>query len=146
VRHKPRVWMKHDIKIKREVIGYLQLVDYTLGKDPIPQIEYHLNEPYRNQGIMSKELPKYLKLCKARHKKYGDECKSNRLVAIVENDNPMSMKLLERNGFVKVKDFDNHISYMAHLDLDIELVEKMTEFFHRRRKERERHYAIHTFK
>jgi len=29
VRHKPRVWMKHDIKIKREVIGYLQLVMFV---------------------------------------------------------------------------------------------------------------------
>jgi len=137
MRHKPRVWMKHDIKIKHEVIGYLQLVDYTLGKKPIPQIEYELDEPYRNKGIMSKELPKYLKLCKKRHKKYGDECGSNRLIAIIENGNEASTKLLERNGFVKVKDFDNHTSYMAQLDLDIELIERATEYYFRQRKARE---------
>jgi RimJ/RimL family protein N-acetyltransferase len=128
--------MKHIIKHKHEEIGYLQLVDYTFGKNPIPQIEYHLDEPYCNQGVMSKELPKYLKLCKARHKKYGDECRSNRLVAIVENKNIISMKLLERNGFVKIKDFDNHTSYIAHLDLDIELVEKMTNYFYQMQQER----------
>lgn len=136
MRHKPRVWMKHDIKVKHNKIGYIQLVDYTLGKNPIPQIEYHLDEPYRNQGIMSKELPKYLKKCKSYHKAYGHyEHSTNRMVAIVENGNEASIKLLERNGFFKIKDFDSHTSYIAQLDLDVELVERMVNYFHQYREE-----------
>lgn len=137
MRHKPRVWMKHDIKVKHDKIGYIQLVDYELGKKPIPQIEYHLDEVYRNQGIMTKELPKYLKNCLKHHKKYGEVCPVNRMVAIVEKDNEASIKLLERNGFFKIKDFDNHYSYIAQLDLNIKLVEKMAKYFYQCRKERE---------
>lgn len=129
MRHKPNVWMKHTIKHKHEEIGYLQLVTYMLGKTSIPHIEYHVNEGYRNKGIMTRELPKYLKMCK----KY--DC--SRLIAIVENDNEISIKLLERNGFIKIKDFDNHRSYIAHLDFKVEELEKMTNFFYQQRKLRE---------
>lgn len=135
MRHKPRVWMKHEIKRNNKEIGYLQLVDYMLGKNPVPHIEYHVNEEYRNHGVMTKELPKYLKLCKKRYKKYGDDGGTNRLIAIVENDNDISKKLLSANGFFKIKDFDNHSSYIAYLDLNIGDVEKMTNYFFKQRKE-----------
>jgi RimJ/RimL family protein N-acetyltransferase len=131
--------MKHDIMLKYEKIGYIQLVDYMLGKMCIPQIEYHLEEDYRNKGIMSKELPKYLKECKRDYKKYGSRFgnPTNRMIATVEKENVPSIKLLERNGFLKIKDFDNHYSYIAQLDLNIEFVEKMAKYFYECRKQRE---------
>ena len=136
MRHKPRVWMKHDIKLKRDEVGYIQLVDYELGKKCIPQIEYHLEEDYRNQGIMSKELPKYLKKCKSFHKRYGQYGHPrNRMVAIVEKGNTPSVKLLERNGFFKIKDFDNHHSYIAQLDLNVDIIEKMAKYFYQNKKQ-----------
>lgn len=138
MRHKPKVWMKNDIMQKRDKIGYIQLVNYELGKYPIPQIEYHLNKDYRNQGIMSRELPKYLKKCKSYHKRYGQyEHPCNRMVAIVEKENIASIKLLDKNGFFKIKDFDNHYSYIAQLDLNIKFVEQMTNYFYQQRLERE---------
>ncbi len=126
MRHKPKIWMKYNIKHKHEEIGYLQLVNYTLGKQSISHIEYHINDKYRNKGVMAKELPKYLKMCK----KY--DCV--RLIAVVEKDNEASIKLLVRNGFIKIKDFDNHYSYIAHLDFKIDKLEKMTELFYRQHK------------
>ncbi len=125
MRHKPKVWMKHSIRCKHVEIGYLQLVTYMLGKTSIPHIEYHVNDAYRSKGIMSRELPKYLRMCK----KY--DC--TRLVAVVENDNVASIKLLQGNGFIKIKDFDNHCSYIAHLDFSVEDLERMTNYFYSQR-------------
>lgn len=127
MRHKPKVWMKHGIKHKHKEIGYLQLVNYMLGKQSISHIEYEVEYRYRNKGVMSRELPKYLKMCK----KY--DC--TKLIAVIEKDNYISAKLLERNGFIKIKDFDNHYSYIAHLDFKVEKLERMTNYFYSQRKQ-----------
>jgi len=98
-------------------IGKIQLVDYTrdravnLTKRLIPHIEYTLNEDFRNRGIMSKELPRYLKCLQ----KY----EYNELIAIVKNDDEFaeySQKLLLKNGFVKFKltTLDGFTTFLWH--------------------------------
>lgn len=100
----------HEIQNK----GQLMLVSYG---DTKPFIEYSLKEEYRNQGIMSKELPNFLKLCK--------ENGYNQLLANVKKNNEISIKLLERNGFVKVMDFEDSFAYITDLNHSREVVNKI---------------------
>lgn len=58
-RKNPKPWFKHIIEHKRQDIGYIQLVDYCIGKST-PHLEYQIYEAYRSKGFMSIELPKYL--------------------------------------------------------------------------------------
>ena len=112
----PEIFLKRKIKNiysrprrQWEDIGKIILVNYFISENPIFFIEYEIDQQWRNQGIMSKELPKYLKYCK----KHG----FNRLVALVKENNLASIKLLEKNGFLKSKKIDNIISYVTHLDI-----------------------------
>ena len=105
-RHKPRIHHKHDLHFKNNKIGYLQLVDYMCGK-MTPHIEYHLEPEYRNKGIMTKELPKYLKQLK--------KWKQYRLIALTDEDNIASIKLLEKNGFIFCKQLETKSSYICDL-------------------------------
>ena len=104
----PTVICKTPIGNENEIIGYLQLVDYHTDRS-IPQLEYSLDEEHRGSGIMSRELPKYLKLCK--------ENGYTRLIANTENDNDVSIHLLEKNGFIKLAEFRNIICYVIDLKL-----------------------------
>lgn len=117
-RSKPKIWRKKDIATTRkwEKIGYIQLVSYMRG-DSIPHIEYEINKEFRNQGIMSEELPKYLKECK--------KWEFNQLVALVECSNIASVRLLEKNGFVKVKEIEGFASYIVDLRLHVKEMEAM---------------------
>lgn len=91
----------------------MQLVSYATG-DSRPHIEFSLDEEYRNQGVMTQELPKYLKLCR--------KWEYNQLVAIVEPNNLPSMKLLEANDFFRVyKEFEGGIPYICDIKLGKEL-------------------------
>lgn len=62
-RWQPKIWFKREIKLKNKKIGYIQLVDYLIGKTT-PHLEYYLEPTYRNKKIMTKELRKYLRLLK----------------------------------------------------------------------------------
>ena len=57
---------------------------------------------------MSKELPKYLKQCKKWH--------HFQLIANVKQDNIASIKLLEKNGFVKMVDIRDTFVYLIDLN------------------------------
>jgi len=116
-RHAPRVWAKHKITTTklREEIGFIQLVSYLRG-DSKPHLEYFIKEEYRSQGIMGKELPKYLK----KQKQYNPQ-----LIAVVKQDNYPSIKLLETNGFIKVKDINDNACYIIDLNFTPDVVEKM---------------------
>lgn len=105
-RHQYKPWAIVKIKRNHKEIGYIQLVDY-FRKGSIPHLEYYLDKDFRKQGIMSKELPKYLK----DNARYG----LNRMVAITDIDNIASQKLLEKNGFVFVTDIANKKSYVVDL-------------------------------
>ncbi len=114
-RNQPKVWSKHEITTTKlwEKIGYIQLVSY-LRADTTPHLEYSIDEGHRNQGIMSRELPKYLKKCK----KYDN----NQLIAVVKKDNLPSIKLLEKNGFFRVGEIDDKFSYVIDLRLTTEII------------------------
>jgi len=112
----PKPFYTHEIKEGREVIGYLQLVEY-FRKGSIPHLEYKLNEECWNKGVMSKELPKYLKMI-ARDG-------YNKMLALVTPDNVASKRLLDKNGFVFVADIGGKQSYIIdlnHTKQDIEFV------------------------
>jgi RimJ/RimL family protein N-acetyltransferase len=115
LRKEPKVWFKRDIMNKNEVIGHIQLVDYMIGK-ATPHIEYSIDEEYRNQGIMSTELPKYLKLCK-KHDVY-------QLLAVTLEDNIPSQKVLEKSGFMYLSKIDDKMTYIIDIRLTRREVEK----------------------
>lgn len=106
-RKKPKIFGRINIGNKKEIIGYFQLVDY-FQKKPVPQLEYSLDKEFRGQGIMKRELPKYLKFCK----EYGH----SKLIANVDNDNLPSVKLLESNGFILLAKFGKIHSYVVDLN------------------------------
>ena len=116
VRVNPKVHNRQPILFKREKVGYIQLVSYMTG-GATPHIEFAIDEPYRNKGIMTKELPKYLKYLK----KWGHY----QLIAIVKCDNQASLNLLESNGFFKVADIKDKVSYIIDLRLTPEAIVKM---------------------
>lgn len=116
-RHLPKVWMKHHIVTKgREGVGYIQLVDYMCGKS-VPHIEYALDVEYQQRGIMSYELPKYLKMCKKRE--------IYQMMALVRKNNAASIRILEKNGFVKIKDIDNTTSYLIDIRITPDIAEEI---------------------
>ena len=84
--------------------GFLRLVNY--GDCRVPHIEYGVNDGFRYQGIMSKELPKYLENCA----KNGHDV----LLAVVISNNIPSIKLLKKNNFVFVQAFGEKHTYIWH--------------------------------
>lgn len=76
-----------------EHVGGIHLAIYETGLKQLdyPQLEYAIEEKYRNRGIMSQELPKYLKYVLDK----GEEV----IVALCKEDNIASQKLLKKNGF-----------------------------------------------
>jgi RimJ/RimL family protein N-acetyltransferase len=105
-------------------IGRIQLVDYTrdrashTARRTIPHIEYELNEDFRNRGIMSKELPRYLK--------WLQKYEYNELISVVKNDDESaeySKRLLIKNGFVKFEltTLEGYTTFLWHAKLHKEL-------------------------
>ncbi|MEI7578587.1 MAG: GNAT family protein [bacterium] len=107
-----RIFNKTEIKNGKEIIGYIQLVRYQ-AKGGLPHIEYSLIENYWNQQIMSVELPKFLKKCK--------KLEIPRLIAMVEKNNKTSIRLLEKNKFIKIATFDDKFGYVLAQDLMLEI-------------------------
>jgi len=107
----PRVFCKTEIKNGKEIIGYIQLVRYQ--RNGLPHIEYSLIENYWNQKIMSAELPKFLKKCK--------KLEIPRLIAMVEKNNKASIRLLEKNSFIKIATLDDKLVYVLAQDLILEI-------------------------
>lgn len=104
----PKIICKTPIGNENEIIGYFQLVDYRTEYS-IPQLEYSIDEEHREKGIISRELPIYLEWCK----KNG----YTKLIANVENDNEVSIYLLEKNGFIKLAEFEKINCYVNDLNL-----------------------------
>ena len=123
-RTKPKIWLKREIfnpANKREKIGYINLVSY-LTKEDTSHIEFEIEDAfaeYRGKRIMSVELPKYLKLCK----KWGHA----KLIACVKKDNAASIKLLEKNDFIKIVAIDDNYCYLTDLALTKSKIRKMQE-------------------
>ena len=115
VRTNPKPYARKDIKHKHEVIGFIQLVSYMRG-DARPHIEYELKQGWRNKGIMSVELPKFLK----KHKQYNPQ-----MIAVVKKDNKASMRLLEKNNFLKISTMDDNYCYIVDLNLTPDIIKKI---------------------
>jgi RimJ/RimL family protein N-acetyltransferase len=109
----PRIFNVNELRIGKKVIGYLRLIKQQ--RNGLPHLEYSLIEEYWNQGIMSIELPKYLKKCK--------RLDIPRLVALVKKDNKASIKLLEKSCFIKIATFDDVFGYVLAQDLMVEIKE-----------------------
>jgi len=103
----PRIFNVNELRIGNKVIGYIRLIKQQ--RNGLPHLEYSLIEEYWNQGIMSIELPKYLKKCK--------RLDIPRLVALVKKDNESSIKLLEKSCFIKIATFDDAFGYVLAQDL-----------------------------
>ena len=89
-----------------ESVGYIRLVIYKTGSKAVehPQLEYEIEEKYRNQGIMSQELPKYLEHVLEK----GEEV----IIALCKEDNFVSKKLLERNGFCGAGKIEDNLVFV----------------------------------
>lgn len=109
----PNVFRIKEIKDGKEVIGRINLVLYQ--RQGIPHIEFELDEGFRGKGIMSSELPKYLKKFRCQGGK--------RLIAVVNKDNQASIKVLEKNKFIKIATFDDVFGYVIAFDLMEEIKE-----------------------
>jgi RimJ/RimL family protein N-acetyltransferase len=108
---KTRIFNVNELRIGKKVIGYLRLTKQQ--RNGLPHLEYSLIEEYWDQGIMSIELPKYLKKCK--------RLDIPRLVALVKKDNEASIKLLEKSCFIKIATFDDAFGYVLAQDLMVEI-------------------------
>ena len=100
-------------------IGHFMLVDY-FGSKNSPHIEFEIYDEfkeYRNRGIVSREIVKYLKACK--------ENGYNKLIALVKKDNLASMRILEKNNFIRFSQIDDNISFIIKLDCTKEMLAAM---------------------
>lgn len=88
----------HSIKRDGQEIGKIQIIDYQ-----VPHVEYDLDPAWHNKGIMTKELEEYLKRIS---NTYED------LMAIVEKDNKASIRVLEKNNFLKFNSTKHHVTYV----------------------------------
>lgn len=114
-----KIFFRQDITVGAEIIGYLQLVNYLdLG---LPHIEYKVNPLYWGKGVMRFWMPKYLQRCK--------EAGYEQLIALVHGENPASIKLLKRNGFVEFSQIDDTKVYLADLKHKQEDLEQFVKEF-----------------
>jgi RimJ/RimL family protein N-acetyltransferase len=104
---KPRIFCKYEIKTKHESIGIIKLVKYH--KSSLPHIEFSVDDDFQNMGVMSQELPKYLKKI--------NQQGIFRAMAIVEKDNKASMRVLEKSGFIKFADLTETFAYIIAMDI-----------------------------
>ena len=104
---KPRIFCKYEIKTKSDSIGIIKLVKYY--STGLPHIEFSVDNNFQNMGVMSQELPKYLKKI--------NQCGIFRIIAIVEKDNKASMRVLEKNGFTKFATLTESVAYVIAMDI-----------------------------
>ena len=78
-----------------EVVGEIALLQYSNQK--LPHIEYKIKTEHQNKGIMKKHLPIYLD----RIKGIGN------ILAVIMDDNLISIKLLLANGFKELGKINN---------------------------------------
>lgn len=107
----------HRIIIDNREVGYIQLV-----QENIPQIEYQLDEQYQGKGIMTKELNNYLGKIKDKFPK---------LLAIVQESNLASQKVLRKCGFILLTKSNNLIIFVNDLQASFEKKEIMKELVER---------------
>ena len=110
------ILMQKTIRQDGKDIGDIRLLTYP-NMYKIPYIQYVIDAEYRNQGIMSRELPVFLKACK-KHS-YHQIC------AMVQDDNIASIKLLTKNNFVEYTKIRNVTTYLTDLRLDMKTLKEL---------------------
>jgi RimJ/RimL family protein N-acetyltransferase len=78
-----------------EVVGEIALLQYSNQK--LPHIEYKIKPKHQNKGIMKKHLPIYLNRIKG----------IGKVLAVIMDDNLISIKLLLANGFKELGKINN---------------------------------------
>jgi len=84
-------------------------------------LQYEVDAEYRNQGVMSRELPLFLQECKDKG--------FNQICAMVKKDNLPSIKILNKNGFVEFKIINDTIVYIIDLRVNKEESLEMVKMF-----------------
>jgi RimJ/RimL family protein N-acetyltransferase len=77
------------------VVGEIALLQYSNQK--LPHIEYKIKPKHQNKGIMKKHLPIYLNRIKG----------IGKVLAVIMDDNLISIKLLLANGFKELGKINN---------------------------------------
>jgi RimJ/RimL family protein N-acetyltransferase len=127
-RTNPKTWCVQDITNphnKWEKIGQIMLVSY-MRNEQMPHLEFFISDDYnhlRGQGIMSREVTRYLKHLK--------KWKWSKIIAVAKKDNIASQKILERNYFIKVSEIEDKYCYMTDLTFSKEKINKMIEIIYR---------------
>ena len=103
----------HRIIIDAKEVGYIQLVQRN-----IPQIEYQLDEEYWGKGIMTRELKAYLAQIKNKFPK---------LLAVVEETNLASKRVLEKCGFILMTQSEKYFIFINDLQANFEKKKIMKE-------------------
>lgn len=81
-------------------VGEIALWQYNNHK--LPHLEYKVLKEYQNQGIMKKHLPIFLKQIAG----------AGEIVAVVEPDNLVSIKLLQNNNFKELGTINNYKTFI----------------------------------
>jgi len=108
-----KIGLHYPIKMNGKEVGYIQIIERT-----IPHVEYYLDEEYWNKGIMTKELKAYLKTIKNKFPK---------LLAIVDNWNLASKKVLEKCGFILMTQSEKYFIFVNDLQANFEKKKIMKE-------------------
>lgn len=113
------------ISIDQKTVGFIMLVQYEGLK--FPHLEFEIFDTnYRNLGIMSNSLPEFLKASK--------EAGYCQLVANVRKHNKASKKLLEKNNFILIKEFEKAFSYLTDLRQDKSTLEEIMKIMQKNEK------------
>ena len=87
----------------KQIVGEIALWQYSNQK--LPQIEYKIKPEHQNKGIMTRHLPIYLEKIKG----FG------KVLAVVMDDNLISIKLLLANGFKELGKINNKKIFICEL-------------------------------
>lgn len=120
----PNIIYAENILSKKDskVIGHIHLMLYDNNPKSIPHLEYEIKEiEYYNKKIMSKVLPSFLKKCK----KKGH----TQIIALTYGDNIASIKLLEKNNFVRFKQDGKLFTYITDLNHKKAKIQKTVDQF-----------------
>lgn len=106
-----RVFLKTNILEGKEYAGRINLVKYQ-GQS-INHVEFEVEPEFRNKGLMSRFLPRFLFKCK-QHKIF-------RLMALVKHGNVASERVLAKSKFIRFAELEDKSAWVLTMDLNDEI-------------------------
>lgn len=91
----------------KEPVGHIYLVENVGGH--FYEIEYEIDEKYRGKGLMTYQLFQYIQDLKK------NDLPKKTIIALVDNNNFASKKVLEKNGFQPFVNFKKNIDTYLYL-------------------------------